>query len=322
MIDSKNLVLRVNELFHDFEGKLYQKKHIDIFKCERNRWKKASRKYIANHSRAVTVLDIGTGTGFIPLTIAPFLKKGDHIICSDISSEMLHIVEQNIEKEDFSCSFSFLKTDGVKIDVKQVDVVTMNSVLHHIPDLSNFFQSISPKVVDGGKIIIGHEPNQAFYQNRKLLFLYLFFSNLWSFKVLILNIVRTLKINILIKKVIGTKIPKPEFVRYINKRLIDEKLVEQELSVLEINKLVDYHSPSSGAKIDRTKGIDIKELQKKYLPGFEIEYYETYNFISKMSDKNLVMKKLNRYLSKKYKDMGATFFVVLKKSANDYSYFF
>jgi methylase of polypeptide subunit release factors len=78
------LVNRVNEIYHDIEREAYLQKHPEIFVDEAKRWRRIAKRYLVKDC-SITVLDIGTGIGFIPLTIAPFLKMEDTIICSDIS---------------------------------------------------------------------------------------------------------------------------------------------------------------------------------------------------------------------------------------------
>ncbi len=312
MINKEKLVIRVNEIFHDIEGKDYQKKHKDIFTGEALRWQKTAKKYFQNYKSPITVLDIGTGTGFIPIKTAEYLSEKDRFICSDISQEMLEVSKNNISTANFKCKIEYLKLDGTSINVGKATIITINSVVHHIPNLKIFFTILNSIVPIGGRIIIGHEPNSLFYSEKQLVNKYLFFEKLFSPKKLILSILRFAKINILLKRILAKK-KNNSVLNKINKILLHERLINKNLSVDDINKMVDYHSPTAGAKIDKTKGINIEEIRKMYLPNFETEYFETYNFLSKMSNKNIFMRKLNKSLSKKHKGKGATFFIVLKK---------
>jgi len=90
---SNRLVLKVNEIFHDVESNHYKYKHPEIFKRERDRWK---RNVIPLIVGTTMILDIGTGTGFVPNTICSRLNKKDAFICSDISKEMLEICKRYI----------------------------------------------------------------------------------------------------------------------------------------------------------------------------------------------------------------------------------
>ena len=156
MTYKQKLALRVNEIFHDIEGRGYQKKHTDIFTGELSRWKKNAEKFFNNYKSPKIILDIGTGTGFIPISTAEFLSKQDTFICSDISQEMLNISKLNVEKLNFKCKISFLKLNGNQINTEKVAIVTLNSVVHHIPNLEMFFNNLNKIVLPGGRIIIGH----------------------------------------------------------------------------------------------------------------------------------------------------------------------
>jgi len=203
MIDKQRLALRINEIFHDIEGKEYQKKHDDIFSGEALRWKESAKKYFQDYKTPITILDIGTGTGFIPLNTAEYLSENDTFLCSDISQEMLDVASKNIIKENFICQFKFLKSDGNEINVNnnKVLIITMNSVVHHIPNLSHFFTQLNDIILPGGRIIIGHEPNKLFYTTKSLINRYLLFHTFSSPKKLTTTIARKTGLSLLIKKI-------------------------------------------------------------------------------------------------------------------------
>jgi ubiquinone/menaquinone biosynthesis C-methylase UbiE len=314
MNDNLKPIIRINELFHDFEGKEYQKKHADIFSDEVERWQNACKPIFSNHNSPYNILDIGTGTGFIPLTIAGYLSEKDTFICTDISQKMLDISKENLSAGNFKCRFEYLKIncEDIFLPDGKVNILTMNSVVHHIPDLERLFTQINKLILHGGIIIIGHEPNKSFYNTRFLLNLYLFVKTFSSFKELITAVARLTGLNDLLKK-FPNKRKKNQIANEINAILKKEKLIDSDLSIEEIYKSVDFHSPTAGSKIDRKKGIDIEDIRDKYLKNFTVEYYETYNFISKMSTKNALMKYIYKRLSKYFKLKGANFFIVLRK---------
>ena len=316
MTDKQKLALRINEIFHDIEGKEYQEKHEDIFTGEALRWQKHAERYFQSYKKPITVLDIGTGTGFIPINTAKYLSENDTFICSDISEEMLTVSQKNIKSKNFKCNFKFKKLDGNTIGINSATIITMNSVVHHIPNLETFFTEIGKIIEPEGRIIIGHEPNKLFYTEKVLLNKYLFFQTFSSPKKFITKLARITGIYYILKKAVKNKANTNKIVSQINDILTKEGLITQELTKNDINKMIDYHSPSAGSKIDKTKGLDIEDLRKKYLPNFETEYFETYNFLSKMSNRNSFMKKINNKLSKKYEGKGATFFIVMKKKKN------
>lgn len=84
------------------------------------------------------VLDLGCGTGAIALNLARYCKK---VICVDISSEMLDILEskakkQNITNIETHCGgFLTYLHEG-----EEVDKIVSKFALHHLPD---FWKSIA-----------------------------------------------------------------------------------------------------------------------------------------------------------------------------------
>lgn len=316
MTEKEKLALKVNEIFHDIEGEKYQEKHKDIFVDEQNRWNEIAKKYISKFNSPIRILDVGTGTGFVPSIVSNYLSEKDKYVCSDISETMLKVCESNLTRKNFKCKFEFSKIDDYKINTENnsINAITINSVVHHIPDLEKFFLELNSKLKNNGVIIIGHEPNSLFYREKRLINTYLFYNTFYSFKNLAYFVLRFTKLNILLRKLFFKNIITNEIYSEINDRLKKEGYTKTELSEDEINKMVDYHSPSAGAKIDKSKGIDIFAIRDKILPNFSVEYFETYNFVSKLSNKSNFFKKMNKKLSQEYKNKGATFFVVLRKN--------
>ena len=59
------LIKEVNRIFHEEEAKLYDERHPEIER-ERENWEHVLSEYIPNTRKSLQVLDIGTGTGFVP----------------------------------------------------------------------------------------------------------------------------------------------------------------------------------------------------------------------------------------------------------------
>src|SRR3954471_16328981 len=83
------LVLKVNEVFHDVEGSAYAGVHPEIFEGETARWDEIARSEVAPRRRPLRVMDVGCGTGFVAERIAPVLKNDDTFVCADLSQAML-----------------------------------------------------------------------------------------------------------------------------------------------------------------------------------------------------------------------------------------
>lgn len=317
----KRLVLRVNELFHDLEGGRYHEKHDDIFQGELNRWDSIGKGIVQDSETSTRVfLDIGTGTGFVPLAIAPYLTVHDLYICSDISQNILNVAKVHISRKKFTCRFQYLKVDGEKFDMiprLTVDYISVNSVLHHLPDLTVFFHEADRILKVGGRIVIGHEPNRAFFQNRTLWLNYQFMSYTSQPTQLITLILRRTGLLSMVKRILAKTSPHPlseytTIVKAINQSLLAENLIKKSLSETEISQLIDFHSPTA-AGFDKEKGIDIQAFAKKYLRHYSFEYYKTYNHVYRLSHKNSIFRHYSHFLSRRYPQDGAAFFAILRK---------
>ena len=141
-------------------------------------------------------MDVGSGTGLVPLQIGKFLKEGDLLICSDISAEILNICKKNLAKNNLKCQTKFLKIDGKKYEIKSesINFITLNSVLHHIPNFSTFFKELNRILKLNGYIIIGHEPNKLFTKNKFLWYNFRILFLLFNPRLLIINILKKMKL--------------------------------------------------------------------------------------------------------------------------------
>jgi len=102
------MVVAVNELFHDLEGRSYQSHHPEIFDMEADRWRRACEQFVEPFSGPKRLLDVGSGTGFVPMQLRPFLGRDDLLICSDLSAGMLDACRRNIEQTSFACKTDFV----------------------------------------------------------------------------------------------------------------------------------------------------------------------------------------------------------------------
>lgn len=312
-----DLVLKINEIYHDVEGQEYEKKHPEIFNDELVRWERAAKLFIANNQQKINLLDIGSGTGFVPLTIGNFLKEGDLFICSDVSSKILNVCRKNIENNKFACSFDYLKLDGRKINLEseKFDYITLNSVLHHIPNLSGFFEEVNRLLKVGGLLIVAHEPNKIFYDNVFLLNNYRMIDFLLNPKKLIVQILKKSGLFNIVRKFFKhfkEESGNSRIINEVNQRLLEDGVIKSNLTGDQIIEIIDIHSPTAGG-FHKERGIDIQTILKDYLSNFKLQYLETYNHLCKISSQNKFTRRYNNFLKRKYSENGSLFFAVFCK---------
>lgn len=311
----KDLVIRVNEVYHDVEGRDYENTHPEIFIKGKKRWENVARD-LGAATEALRVLDVGSGTGFVPSTIAKFLGAKDTIICSDVSEGMLEICKENFTSEKFKPKFEFVKLDGTKIplDSGSIDYALMNSVLHHIPNWDEFFAEIDRVMKLHGQLIMDHEPNKEFYAhpflwgNYKALSLFLDPKGFWASalrRVGLLEPVRTLY-----GKLSGQVGRHNRTVARVNERLLGEGSIKEPLTSSQLTEIIDIQSPIAGG-YHKERGISLKEILQ-YIPNFIILSSESYNYLGTLSVGRF-LGFYESFLRNKYPGKGSSLFFILEK---------
>jgi len=151
------LVSTTNQLYHDLQSAASPASGARIYRIEKKFWYDVAQKFLLRKEPLVC-LDFGTGAGAVPLAVAGFLKKDDVFICSDISEKMLEKCKHNIKQKEFPCHFRFITAQEKHLPLpnNSVDVLTMNSVLHHIFDLSYFAKEVTRILKPHGIVIDAH----------------------------------------------------------------------------------------------------------------------------------------------------------------------
>jgi ubiquinone/menaquinone biosynthesis C-methylase UbiE len=318
-VPSEALVQRVNELYHDLTKDKYDYLHPEIFEKETQRWEISANRFL-NTVRPLTLVDVGTGTGFVPLILARFLKRKDVFICSDISPGILNVARLRIEKQRLPCDFKFVRIEKnvplrLPFESESADVVTINSVLHHVKNTEDFLGEVERILKPDGVLIIGHEPNRYFRECRTLWWNYLLILTFLKPYYLLTEIGLDEQKSTLLRlaerfvcfmnperKV--KVLEREKITAAINNVLLEEQLIKNRLTYREVTRVIDVK--------DR-KGFAPDSL----LPSFRVLHLETYNHISWISvsySRNVIVKKYDRFLRRTYPMKGSTFFAVMGKT--------
>lgn len=111
-------------------------------------------------SEAQTVVDVGTGTGFMAAGLAPFARK---VIGVDFSDAMLRVARENIAHVGLS-NVEFRQGDLEQLPLEDAtgDVVVANMALHHAPDPALALREMARVCTPGGYVVITDELNHPF----------------------------------------------------------------------------------------------------------------------------------------------------------------
>lgn len=304
---SKEFVVRINEVYHDLENSHYQERQQLVFDLERKRWQSLMQPLLSKERAGLKILDYGTGTGFVPLSIQSYLQDHDHLVCMDVSSKMLKVCETNLES--LSCKKEFLKTDGFEIDqsTNSIDIIVINAVLHHLPDLNTFSTVCQRILKPNGLLVVVHEPHKSQGFN---------FWDTLQYKVIqaILN-PKDIAVSWVENSIILEKITRPlmgiisSSYRKRNKMLVEisntmkkEGWISFDLRGTEIQHIVDIHI---------RKKFTYENIKSYFSPNWELIEWETFNIYN--STAKLAIKHEDK-LKKKYLHSGRVIRFTMKNT--------
>ncbi len=309
--ETHDLSRRVNELFHDREGAAYDTVHPEIFERERRRWEEVCRLFVSGADQPLVSLDIGCGTGFVGMHLLQYLPIGSTLTCADISKEMLAVCKEKLTPCAQGKTLRFLKMQTEVLDLpdNSVDLVTMNSVLHHMPAYKKLLTEIERVLKPEGIVCIGHEPCSIFFTNSFLRVQAQCLHQLtWKRMA-----ARCLRWCGLYGKVVQSTATKNSMVDAINAVLIQEQRIEHPLTAGDISMLVDIHSPTAGG-MRTDEGFNPLTLLNAWNGPSTILFLQTYNHLLKMSDKGTVRRAYGKVLRYFFPLSGSTFFLVARKT--------
>jgi len=144
-------IKQLNREYHDKEADFYDQMHLHITE-QIHLFKEVFSTLFLNNKK---ILDIGTGTGFVPAN----LDSESQFICFDISVNMLEKVLEKNRGKNINCVCG--DAENLPISADSVDIVTFSAVLHHLPNpwvcLDGVYRILKP----GGYLVIFQEPNKA-----------------------------------------------------------------------------------------------------------------------------------------------------------------
>lgn len=262
-------VLMVNEVFHDVEGANYADVHPEIFVGEAERWDAIARSEIAPMPRPLRVLDVGCGTGFVAGHVAPVLADRDTIVCADLSQAMLDACRRKLSGAGHSCRFEFVKLDGRTLAQpdQSCDVVTMNSVLHHLPEPGAILREVNRVLKPGGRFIVAHEPNRRFYASRRMRSRAAVLATVLTPRRAAGALLRRAGVMKLAHRVLRRR-HHGQVLAEVNRRLCEAGVIPAPLTQDELTAIVDVQSPTAGGW-HPDRGIDMEALAAAHLPNFD-----------------------------------------------------
>ncbi len=313
---SEPLVLRVNELFYDNEQEDYHDVHEEMLGREGQRWRDRAQRLI-DANRPAVVVDIGSGAGLVGMSVGPVLRPHDRLVCADLSAGMLEVARRNLTRLAMPPQLDFVKIERsvpyrLPFADASADVVTMNSVLHHVKETAAFLDEINRVLRPGGLVMIGHEPNRAFSDSALLRWNYALLRGFFIPKNVVKDVLLKTGLRSAVEKLYYMIRPAKRHVvdammQRINGTLFAEGLITKPLRLAEVALITDIRD---------AEGF----YGNRLLPHYELVEYETYHPMSLLSIKfgdAPLLRSYDRWLLRRNPGKGATFFVVYRKPNPD-----
>jgi len=101
------------------------------------------------------VIDVGTGTARIPLTLCS-LHPSCTVVATDLADHMLALAERNVREAGMSRRITLSRADakGSTLARHGFDVVMSNSIVHHIPSPGSLFEELLGLLAPGGLLFV------------------------------------------------------------------------------------------------------------------------------------------------------------------------
>ena len=307
----QNLVREINRLYHEEEAKIYDEHHPEIFTYENAAWQSLAR-FLPQSATGRRIVDIGTGTGFVFEALMPFLTAKDIFTATDLSQTMLARTKEKFAGRSITrFEFAVCDAEHLPFTDSSADVLTINSVLHHLPDTGKFFIEADRLLKSGGVILIAHEPSQIFWKN-PLLRLIVWGIGKWR------GVRKRLQGLVKQKSRISTSASSHDayeaVYQAVNAQLLRQKLISKNLTPEEIQSYVDVHSPTATGTPDSQKGFIPWEFPRQYLPGYRVIYLSTSAHLGKYSvDAKGIAVVFEKMLRALFPQSGSSFAVALQK---------
>ena len=145
-------VIQANLSLHAEEARVYDQIHHEIFNpIEQSRINSRLRRATdLLHCEKGWALDFGAGTGNIALKLT---NLGFKVVASDLSEEMLTVLREKPGADQVEV----IVGEGVSFKREKFSLVTVCSVLHHLPDYVAALSELAQVLKLGGVLFIDHE---------------------------------------------------------------------------------------------------------------------------------------------------------------------
>ncbi len=271
--------------------------------------------FVTSHTTSDTwrILDFGCGTGFEAeqlLTNVPHDRIAS-LVCYDPSPEMLERCRTRIAPI-FPDAFFFDDLEVLRSSIQgaMFNLLTTNSLLHHLPDPTGDINSLLPLLTQDAYWIAGHEPSSRFYANPECLATYEAYLRERRWRRFFAPDLYITRLGIALGR---RSNPSLQTAREAHR----QGLFSQQPPPVIIQRLVDFHVAHSATEAASGRGLDFEKLERDFAGLWSRRWLETYAFMGMFHEEELPAKwsRLSHQLHHKYPLDGANFCTIWSRIA-------
>jgi ubiquinone/menaquinone biosynthesis C-methylase UbiE len=267
----------VNVIFHDHEAKSYDTIHDEM-------WQSLPYQYqllvddIKDHippQQKLKLLDVGCGTGLATELILN-TRLGENINeihLLDTSSEMLNKAKNRAKT--WNKNFKVIHGDIEEL-ADTYDLIIISSVIHHIPDLINFFKIVGRHQKNDAVLLTIHDPAFETVQSN------IYRNRCQEYRLHYQQTEKSRRVSLgkrLINK--AKRVLKPQnYIEDINRELLKRNIIKTPLTSEELWSVTDIHVED--LPYSASNGIS-RQLLNDVLPEYSLLSYRTYAFFGTLN---------------------------------------
>ncbi len=269
----------VNLVFHESESSVYDSVHRDMWSSLPQQFGLLASDYIASGEDVgndLAILDVGCGTGLASELLLN-TKLGERIRQIDLldtSPEMLEKADQRSRAWKIKTTTKHGAINSIAMQRGRYDLIITCSVLHHIPDLSEFLQGVRHLQAPGGIFMHFQDPNGD-YLHDDLLQTRIKELKDYERPLIPKRLSRLTPRNVIrrIRRTFSNG-RSNDYISHVNQQLIQSGLTRQPMAAPDIWAITDIH-------IYDGEGISVETLSR-LLPDYRLISARSYSFFGKM----------------------------------------
>jgi len=298
MTSLRDFYWEVNRAYHAAEAPVYEQLHLDMVHELPVKWARLVAPLSGDGPRSLRWLDVGCGTGLVGSILSRLIG---HRICRavllDPSEAMIEQCKPRSSSWGVRARLMVGTIESLAVRAS-FDLITVNSVLHHVAELDQFCQRISRMLTPGGYFITCQDPraksrSDVVLRSRRSLARYRGTARVLRYRLLgrlprshaVARMARRLRPR---REGVGSPNTSPEglpshgvvsgadsVIRATNAELLRRGVIGRALSPQEVWAVTDFHVPGQPGRFGAGIGL---EYLTRHLDPLQVEDYFTYNF--------------------------------------------